>query len=446
MKKTGKPDYSWLGRDVLRWCIAAAISVALILCMNALRDVTGEATFTGTTKSEGTADSSSAQAAEVTYREVTAPEPQGENGLITSEQWAEAFPEIAESYNMTSENSYTVDYLEQDPYLVNIYEGYGFAKEYNAARGHAYCLEDLNNIARPHPLSNCLTCKTADFTAMVNAMGADTAYALNYEDVAPNMHENVGCYNCHENQAADNGKLVVTHDYITDRLGSNVESMDAVVLSCGQCHIEYYFKPDDTHATTVPYTSVAEMSPDAILAYYDSIDFADWTQESTGAKLLKAQHPEMETFLGEGSIHAGMGLNCASCHMEKVTTADGYTYTNHAFVSPVESEYIQQNVCATCHQDTDIAEKVHTLQDTITARETEVGNNLSALNDKLTEAVASGSYSEEQLDQIRGLYRSAQWFFDFDYVENSEGAHNSKLANYCLDTAQSYIDQANELF
>jgi formate-dependent nitrite reductase cytochrome c552 subunit len=30
------------------------------------------------------------------------------------------------------------------------------------------------------------------------------------------------------------------------------------------------------------------MTPEAILAYYDAMDFADWTQPSTGTKMLKA--------------------------------------------------------------------------------------------------------------------------------------------------------------
>ena len=382
---------------------------------------------------------------DIEYLNVEAPAASSNDGTVNAQDWAAVYPYITVSMGANSENSYVTDYLEQDPYLVNIYEGYGFARDYGSARGHEYTLEDVAKTQRPHPKANCLTCKTPNFAKLVNDQGVGV-YSMPFDEVYAQMEESISCYTCHGNEAGNAGALVVTHSYVNKALGDAVSAINASTLSCGQCHIEYYFKPDDSHATTVPYTSVEEMSPDAILAYYDSIDFADWTQESTGAKLLKAQHPEMETYLGEGSVHAGMGLNCATCHMEKTTTADGYTYTNHAFVSPVESEYIQQNVCATCHKDTDIAEKVHTLQDTITARETEVGNNLSALNDKLTEAVESGSYSEEQLDEIRGLYRSAQWFFDFDYVENSEGAHNSKLANQCLDTAQEYIDQANALF
>ena len=93
-----------------------------------------------------------------------------------------------------------------------------------------------------------------------------------------------------------------------------------------------------------------------------------------------------------------------------------------------------------------MAEKVHAIQAEVTARETEVGEKLSALKDKLAEAVAGGEYSEEELDEIRKLHRTAQWFFDYDYVENSEGAHNSTLAKKCLDTAEAVIDEAMEKF
>ena len=358
--------------------------------------------------------------------------------IITADEWAEKFPEITASYKATAENTYTVAYLETDPYLVNLYEGFGFAKQYDSARGHEYSLEDLANTARPHPLANCLTCKTADFTKLVQDQGV-SAYSLDFNEVMASMNESVGCYNCHANEA-DSGKLVVTHDYFIDKL--DMTGIDAATLSCGQCHIEYYFEPD-TKATTIPYTNTAEMTSEAMLEYYDAMDFADWTQPSTGAKLLKAQHPEMETYLN-GSIHAKFGLSCASCHMEKVTE-NGVSFTSHNLVSPLESQAIL-DTCAACHKDTDMTEKVHAIQDQVTAREKEVGNNLSAFKDQLAQAVASGEYTEEELDAIRVLYRHAQWFFDYQYVENSEGAHNSKLANDCLDKAAAKIEEGMQLF
>ena len=370
-----------------------------------------------------------------------APEPTKENGILTDADWESVYPNEVASYRANEENTYRVDYLEEDPYLVTIYEGYGFAKDYTSAIGHSYCLEDVANTERPHALANCLTCKTADFTKLVNDLGVE-AYSMEFTEVFDDMSENVGCYSCHANET--DGTLVVTHDYINEKMADSKGDIAAQVLACGQCHIEYYFEPD-TKATTIPYTDVASMDPEAMLAYYDSIGFSDWTQESTGTGLLKAQHPEMETYLGEGSIHVKMGLTCASCHMEKATAEDGTEFTSHKLVSPLESEALLET-CAACHKDVDMAEKVHTLQAEITARETELGERLAALKTSLADAVASGEYTDEQLDEIRSLYRSAQWFFDFDYVENAEGAHNSTLAKKCLDKAESLMEEAEKLF
>ena len=163
--------------------------------------------------------------------------------------------------------------------------------------------------------------------------------------------------------------------------------------------------------------------------------------QGTGAGMLKAQHPEFETYMGAGSKHAPMGLTCADCHMETVTAENGTVYSSHSLVSPLASEGIL-NTCVQCHGQTDMAEKVLSIQEAVTGRETEIGNALSELKDQIAAAVASGGYGEEQLSELRDKYRSAQWYFDFVYVENSEGAHNSTLANDCLDKAQGFIDEA----
>ena len=63
----------------------------------------------------------------------------------------------------------------------------------------------------------------------------------------------------------------------------------------------------------------------------------------------------------------------------------------------------------------------------------------------LAAAVAEGSWSEDDLNAVRKLHREAQWFFDYCYVENSEGAHNSTLSMHCLDTADARIDEAMQL-
>lgn len=402
------------------------------------------ATEETTTSEEETVEVSADQREGITYVTVDAPTDVKENGIIASESWKDVLPEIYASYEANGENKDTVQYLETSPYLVELYEGYGFAKDYKSARAHNYVLEDVSETLRPHALANCLTCKTADFTALVNNQGT-TAYSLTFEEVHAGAMENVGCYTCHENQAGNEGQLVLTHDY-TAEIASNLTA-DKVTLdisTCGQCHTEYYFDGEDNKATSVPYSAVANMNPTAELTFYDESGFADWTQESTGTKLLKVQHPEFETYVN--SVHFTMGLSCADCHMETATAADGSKYVSHTIKSPLQSETILNDTCAKCHSGVDMAEKVGAIQSEITAREDEVGAKLVDLKTQLVEAVASGDYTEEELDAIRALHRSAQWYFDYCYVENAEGAHNSKLARECLDKAESLIDEAVALF
>ena len=54
-------------------------------------------------------------------------------------------------------------------------------------------------------------------------------------------------------------------------------------------------------------------------------------------------------------------------------------------------------------------------------------------------------YTDEQLDPIRSIARDAQFYWDFVFVENSEGAHNPKLTEFCLDKAEELTNQAINL-
>ncbi len=380
---------------------------------------------------------------DIEYLNVDAPAPSSKDGTVNASDWAETYPNIVATMGANDKNSYVVSYLEEDPYLVNIYEGYGFAKDYGSARGHEYTLEDVSKTERPHPMANCLTCKTPNFAKLVNDQGVGV-YKMDFEEAMGLMEENVSCYTCHGNDPGDAGKIVITHSYVNKALGSNVDTIDPGVLNCGQCHIEYYFTPSDKE-TMMPYSSIETMTPEAILAYYDrmvlpdnTIGFYDWEQPGTGTKMLKAQHPEMETFLY--GKHAA-DLNCADCHMPIEMAEDGTVYHSHELVSPLENKTLL-STCAECHEDTDMVDFVHKLQERVTARETEVGNKLSELKDTLTAAVEAGKLDEKTLDQVRKLHREAQWFFDFCYVENSEGAHNSDLAFRCLDTSEAKINEA----
>ncbi len=376
---------------------------------------------------------------DLTLKELEAPEATNRDGTVSAKDWEAAYPEIVMTMGMNDRNSYVTSYLEEDPYLVNIYQGYGFAVDYGSARGHAYTLEDVKKTGRPHAKANCLTCKSASFAKLVNDEGVGV-YSRPFDETAAGLEDGISCYTCHGNSAGNKGEIVITHSYVNKALGENAQTVDPAVLSCGQCHIEYYFTREDSE-TMMPYHSVAEMTPEAILAYYDAMDYYDWEQPGTGTKMLKAQHPEMETFLY--GKHAAL-LNCADCHMPMVQSETGTVYHSHELVSPLENAELL-STCASCHGDTDMVVMVHRLQERVTAREKEVGNALSGLKDALTAAAEAGQKSEEELNALRKLHREAQWYFDFCYVENAEGAHNSELAMRCLDTADGKIREAMAL-
>ena len=353
--------------------------------------------------------------------------------VIKAADWAEAYPDVYASYMSNEENKEAFDHVEEYPMIATVYEGMAFNKYYNSARGHYYTVEDVTSTGRPHKLANCFTCKTPDFTAKVNNEGV-SAYTIAFEDMLAEVNESVSCYNCHANTA---GELVVTHTYLADAMGEQLSGLNAETASCAQCHVEYYFDPA-TKAVTLPYDSMEAMHPDAILALFDELNFADYTNPRTGVAQIKVQHHEFETYMGKGSVHAAQ-FSCADCHMAKETNANGETFTSHYWVSPLASDSIKAS-CAACHPD--LEGFVKGIQAKAEERTIAIGTKLEELTNKLADAAASGSYSEDDLNAIRTLNRQGQFYWDFVFVENSEGAHNSRLTNECLDKAEKLIDEA----
>ena len=363
--------------------------------------------------------------------------------VLSAQDWADEYPEIYASYMANEENTTIHDYTKDYPMLPIVYEGMAFSKFYGSARGHVYTVDDVTATGRPHALANCFSCKTPDFTAAVNELG-DAAYTIAFEDMLAEVNEGVSCYNCHANTG---DQLVVTHTYLADALGDDLQNVDPATLSCAQCHVEYYFEPS-TKATTLPYQDLATMTPDAILDFYnrtitDGQPFADYTNPRTGVRQIKVQHPEFETYMGEGSVHRDT-FTCADCHMGEAVAADGTTYISHTWMSPLDNEALMTGTCAECH--TDLVGEVRTIQTETERRTYAIGYLLEGLTEKLVLAVESGEYTEEELNAIRAVARDAQFYWDFVMVENSEGAHNSQLSAECLDKAEALANTAMGMF
>ena len=361
--------------------------------------------------------------------------------VMHAADWKEQFPNQYESWAATKENDEIVDYLEEYPMLRTLYEGYGFAIDYGSARGHFYDIQDIEATGRPHPLANCWTCKTPDFTNMVNEEGIE-AYMKDWTEVQAEITEGISCFNCHANSP---GEITVTHTYWIDAVGDDFDKVAPANLACGQCHNEYYFAPD-TKATTIAHNSLESMAPETILAFFNDganfstgEPFTDWTNPRTGVREIKVQHPEFETLLGAGSPH-GAQFTCADCHMPTMTAEDGSTYHSHALTNPLENKEMIEKTCSLCHAD--LEAEVRGVQAEIVKRTTTIGKQLAVLTDELAIAVESGKYTDEELAEVRQLARDAQFYWDFVFVENSEGVHNPALARDCLSRAESLGSQA----
>lgn len=410
----------------------AVLGIVLLVIFGASAYVTGHTQVMESKKVGSISEISIPEVPEVTTDRL--------NGVVSAAEWESHYPDIYASYMKNAENTghggMRISYVETDPDIQVIYDGMGFSFDYTEAIGHNFTLNDIAETTRPHKLANCLTCKTPDMTAMVNAMGKGV-YSMDFDEMYAQVSEPVSCYNCHGNTP---GTMVITHDYMADAMNDEITAsrVSGSVVSCAQCHIEYYFDPA-TKATSVPYDSLDNLDPDSILAFYNKMGFVDFTNKNTGVGMIKVQHPEFETFMGEGSVHKGM-YTCADCHMGVSYNEKGDPYANHFLSSPLENEALLKDTCSMCHAD--LPAQVKAIQEEITGREKQISAMLVEINTKLAAAIDSGSLSEDVINQIKSLDRDAQFYWDFVYVENAEGAHNSALSRQCLDKAEALAKQA----
>ena len=132
-----------------------------------------------------------------------------------NEVWGKNFPREYQSYLQTKDTSFQsmyngsamIDMLEVDPRLVVLFAGYGFSKDYNQGRGHAYAIEDVRNTLRtggpdeetPSPMPNtCWTCKSPDVPRKMQEMGVAEFYKGKWETLGHEIVNNIGCADCHD--------------------------------------------------------------------------------------------------------------------------------------------------------------------------------------------------------------------------------------------------------
>ncbi len=211
---------------------------------------------------------------------------------------------------------------------------------------------------------------------------------------------------------------------------------------CGQCHVEYYCANKDT--LEFPWGNGLKMEQAEAhwnaKKFPDGSDFYDYAHGETGAKVLKAQHPEFE--LWSQGIHARSGVSCSDCHMPYERNG-AMKVSSHNVQSPLNNI---NNACQQCHNDDEITlrEKVETIQNRTMMHMERAANAMTEMLDAILEAKAAGA-SEEALAPVYALQRKAMWRLDYISSENSRGFHADQEATRILGESIDYSRQAQAM-
>jgi nitrite reductase (cytochrome c-552) len=344
--------------------------------------------------------------------------------------------------------------IEQDPRLKTMWAGYAFSVDFREERGHAYMLDDQTFTKRQAVVKQpgaCMQCHGSTTVAYRKLGDGDLTAGFHkmnsmpYSEARKLVAHPVACLDCHDPATLE---LRVTRpgfiegmralkasqgvkDYDVNKQASQKE-MRAFV--CGQCHVEYYFKGTDKQLT-YPWANGLQVQD--IQRYYDEAGFKDWVHKTTGAPVLKAQHPEFEMW--NQGVHGRSGVTCADCHMPKITYK-GQQITDHQVNSPILK--IQAS-CMGCHPrytPDELKARVEREQDRFFALRNEAMDTLMSLIADLEKAKAGGK-TDEELVAPRYLQRRSQFFLDFVEAENSTGFHAPQEALRILAQSIDYARQ-----
>ncbi len=348
--------------------------------------------------------------------------------------FGEAYPRHYASYLKNGEmakepskygGSVKEDKLAATPYLLTLFKGYGFSKEYNEDRGHVYTIQDVTTIKRVDPektVATCMTCKSTNVPDIMAKYG-DDYYKMPFKIAAAEAHFPIGCSDCHDPETMNLRLSRPAFIEALTRQGIDPNSLSLQEMRtgvCAQCHVEYYFAPGSGRLT-FPWDGGT--NPEQIYAYYQALGFKDWEHPDSGVPMLKAQHPEYEMF--QDSPHEAAGLACADCHMPYVV--EGNTkFTSHWWTSPLRQT---DQACGVCHRSdsSELTARVFYTQDRTKQLLDAAGNANVAATNAIAAAKAAG-VSPDALQEAQALQREAQWYWDFVAAENSTGFHNPQKA------------------
>ncbi len=406
------------------------------------------------------------------------------------QKWGTNWPREYDSYKKTAIATRTrfgghggseampTEKIERDPWLKRMFLGYAFSIDYRDRRGHAYMLEDQEKTLRQTKpqTGSCLHCH-ASIMPLYRKLGNGDAdrgmlesYKYSYKDMNQMLHDAghahpVSCVDCHDPK---NMQLRVTRPAFINGIqalaassapvphlpsveqwrkgdrknnydpNSDASRTEMRALVCAQCHVEYYCSSQQP--LTFPWGDGLKV--ENIETFWNNTKFPngdqffDYVHKESGAKVLKAQHPEFE--LWSQGIHARSGVACADCHMPYMR--DGATkVSDHWVRSPLLNI---SRACQTCHKfsEEEIKERVEAIQERNYQLLQRAAKALMDQLDAIQAAMKEGA-TDAQLAKTRDLQRMAQWRLDFIAAENSMGFHAPQEAARILGEAADLARQ-----
>ena len=375
--------------------------------------------------------------------------------VAQNELFAEDFPREYQTWLKTADTTYQgefnssqrVDVLATRPEMVVLWAGYSFSMEDNTPRGHKHAIEDMDEILRtgsPGVNGNkdiqpgtCWTCKSPDVPRIMKEKGIAEFYKAPWSQWGPEIVNTIGCSDCHD---AHTMKLKPARPALYEafeRRGEDVSKQSHQhmrSLVCAQCHTEYYFKGDGKYLT---FPHDKGFTVEDIEAYYDEMNYSDYTHKISRAPILKAQHPDYE--LWRMGIHGQRGVSCADCHMPYVSEG-GVKYSDHQITSPLAKI---DKTCQTCHR-----EDAETLRQNVYERQRMANDVRNRVEKELAKAHIEAKYAwdngatEAEMKDALQAIRKSQWRWDFAVASHGASFHAPQEVTRILGQSLGYAQEA----
>ena len=314
----------------------------------------------------------------------------------------------------------------------------------NCVRCHATLNTELVNTGRITYMDAkcdegkaCWTCKSPDVPRIMKEKGIAEFYKAPWSQWGPEIVNTIGCSDCHD---ARTMKLKPARPALYEafeRRGEDVSKQPHQhmrSLVCAQCHTEYYFKGDGKYLT---FPHDKGFTVEDIEAYYDEMNYSDYTHKISRAPILKAQHPDYE--LWRMGIHGQRGVSCADCHMPYVSEG-GVKYSDHQITSPLAKI---DKTCQTCHR-----EDAETLRQNVYERQRMANDVRNRVEKELAKAHIEAKYAwdngateAEMKDALQSI-RKSQWRWDFAVASHGASFHAPQEVTRILGQSLGYAQEA----